>query len=243
LVDQVGPENIKLNTLVTSIRDIEDHIEITDDKENIFRARHVIITIPPYLIIKQGIKFNPILPNQLISVMERTHTWMSDSIKFAVVYHHPFWREKGYSGTVFSQTGIATELYDHNNHEESRYALKGFLVNNAAKISREQRESMVIAQLVKLLGEDAANYLSYNEKLWFNDPNTHADSTNHIMPHQNNGHPIYERALLNGKLYLSGSETSPHFGGYMDGAVFSGKNAAAKILDKLNEALPSCINL
>jgi monoamine oxidase len=82
------------------------------------------------------------------------------------------------------------------------------------------------------LGKDAGNYLSYKEKVWANDVYTHAHYTNYIMPHQNNGHPVYDRALMNGKLYLSGSETSPHFGGYMDGAVCSGKNVAAKILNK-----------
>jgi monoamine oxidase len=160
---------------------------------------------------------------------------MSDSIKFALVYQKPFWREKGFSGTVFSQTGIATELYDHTNVEESRFALKGFLANNAVKFSKEQRQAMVVAQMVKLFGKDAAGYLSYNEKVWTNDFNTHADYTQYIMPHQNNGHPIYANALMNNKLHLSGSETSPYFGGYMDGAVYSGKTVAEKILHKHRE--------
>jgi monoamine oxidase len=37
---------------------------------------------------------------------------------------------------------------------------------------------------------------------------------------------------MNNKLYLSGSETSPIFGGYMDGAVNSGKTVAEKIIQK-----------
>jgi monoamine oxidase len=53
------------------------------------------------------------------------------------------------------------------------------------------------------------------------------------MPHQNNGHPIYADAIMNNKLHLSGSETSPYFSGYMDGAVYSGKTVAEKIIHKL----------
>lgn len=32
--------------------------------------------------------------------------------KIPVVYDHPFWQKKGFSGTIFSQTSIAFELYD-----------------------------------------------------------------------------------------------------------------------------------
>jgi monoamine oxidase len=233
LIDKVRLHNIQLNTSVRSIKEVADYIEVRDDKENLVNARNVIITIPPYLITRQSIQISPSIENGLLTVMHKTHTWMSDSIKFALVYKSPFWREKGLSGTLISQTGIATEVYDHTNFEESRYALKGFLVNNAVNLSSEQRQAMVVAQMVKFFGKDAAGYLSYNEKVWANDINTHADYAEYIMPHQNNGHPIYADALMNNKLYLSGSETSPYFSGYMDGAVYSGKTVAEKIIHKL----------
>jgi monoamine oxidase len=41
----------------------------------------------------------------------KTHTWMGDSIKFAVEYASPFWRENNYSGTLFSQASIIQEMY------------------------------------------------------------------------------------------------------------------------------------
>jgi monoamine oxidase len=82
------------------------------------------------------------------------------------------------------------------------------------------------------LGEDTCAYLSYAEKLWANEPLTHAAYRQVVFPHQNSGHPLYEQPLMNGKLYISGSETSPHHGGYMDGAVYSGWRAATQILNK-----------
>lgn len=82
------------------------------------------------------------------------------------------------------------------------------------------------------VGREAANYLSYTDKLWRNDPYTFATYQRPIMPHQHNGHPLYKQALMNGKLFLAGTETSPHFGGYMEGAFYSGLTAAKSILSR-----------
>jgi monoamine oxidase len=40
---------------------------------------------------------------------------------------------------------------------------------------------------------------------------------------------------MNGKLYLAGAETSPYFGGYMDGAVYSALRAAKNIIQCINK--------
>jgi monoamine oxidase len=119
--------------------------------------------------------------------------------------------------------------------EETRFALKGFLSPDAVSLSKEQRERLVVAQIKKLLGEEGGAYLFYAENLWANEPLTHAAYKQSVLPHQNNGHPLYKQSLMNGKLYLSGSETSPHFGGYMEGAVYAGWHAAAHILNKQME--------
>jgi monoamine oxidase len=39
------------------------------------------------------------------------------------------------------------------------------------------------------------------------------------MGHENNGHRDYKRPLLNGKLYISGSETASANPGYMEAVV------------------------
>jgi monoamine oxidase len=43
------------------------------------------------------------------------------------------------------------------------------------------------------------------------------------MGHENNGHRDYKRPLLNGKLYISGSETASANPGYMEGGSCSQK--------------------
>ncbi|HZH63754.1 MAG TPA: FAD-dependent oxidoreductase [Flavisolibacter sp.] len=209
----------------------QDSIQLTDRNNKTFVAKQVVVTIPPNILAQQ-IEFHPDLPANLFSVMEQTHTWMSDATKFALIYHRPFWRDSGLAGTVMSQLGIATEVYDHTNVEETRFALKGFFSSEAALLLKEQGEEKVVAQIKKLLGEEAGAYLSYIELLWANEPQTHAAYKQAVFPHQNSGHPLYQQTFMNGKLYFSGSETSPYYGGYMDGAVYSGLCAAAHILNK-----------
>jgi len=235
LVGKIGKEKIVLNTPIAQVSEHPGHIEITSRQGQKYCGQHLIITIPPFLTISQKIAFNPVLPRELVYIMANTHTWMGDSIKFAVEYETPFWRTQGYSGTAFSPAGIAPEMYDHSNFEEIRFALKGFLSADASKLNQAERASLVIKQLTRLFGKAASYYLSYTEKVWQQDIYTYADYGKYVMPHQHNGHLLFSQPLMGNKLYLAGTETSPTFGGYMDGAVYSGLTAAKKVHSKLKE--------
>lgn len=234
LVNTIGSDQIMLGTPVAKVTEHPDHIAITTSQGERFAGQNLIITVPPFLIVSQKIAFNPALPGELVHIMANTHTWMGDAIKFAVEYETPFWRQQGYSGTVFSQSGISPEMYDHSNFEETHFALTGFLSADASTLAKKERESAVMEQLTRLLGKEAASYLSYTEKVWPQEVYTYADYGRYLMPHQHNGHPLYARPLMHGKLYLAGTETSPNFGGYMDGAVYSGLAAAKRILCQMN---------
>lgn len=232
LTAYIGQDRISLNSPIVEVKEKQEHIEVMTLKEEKFSCRRLILTLPPYLIRAQKINFVPELPVALSNLMENTHTWMGEALKFALEYRSPFWREKGYSGTVMSQSGIASEVYDHCNYEVTHFALKGFLSVDAAALSEKEREALVVEQLRKFLGTEAGGYLSYTEKVWKNDPYTYANYGKIMMPHQNNGHLLYQQTLMNGKLFLAGTETSSHFGGYMEGAVYSGLTAAKSILSK-----------
>lgn len=234
LVKQLGREQLLLGAPITKIAEKEDHLEITSSSGEQFTCNRLITTIPPYLMRAQKIVFTPALPPDLALILDQTHTWMGEALKFAVEYKDPFWRKQGYAGLVFSHVGIAREVHDHCNVEESLYALKGFLSAEALALSRKEREAKVIAQLSRLLGKEAAKYLSYTEKLWQQEAFTFEEYKEYLMPHQNNGHPLYSRPLMNDKLFLAGTETSPHFGGYLEGAVYSGLATARAVLNQID---------
>ena len=228
LVGRIGEENIRLDTPVTEIREEPDGLQLVAGGGSVYRCRYAVAALPPRLLLKT-IKFLPAIPKGIAQVMAQTHTWMSESVKFAVEYEKPFWREHGFAGTAYSQAGPATEIYDHTNFDETAFALKGFLSPGTAQLKENDRREMVLRQLVKLFGLEAANFLSYNDWAWANEPYTHFPYDSYILPHQNSGHPAFAQPLMNGKLFLSGTETSPEFGGYMDGAVLSGLLAADRV--------------
>ncbi|GAB3196963.1 monoamine oxidase [Pontibacter aydingkolensis] len=233
LAHQIGQDQIVLGSPIAEVTEHRDYIEVITGKGNRFVCRNLLITIPPFLILSQNISFDPPLPGEVLSVMASTHTWMGDAIKFAVEYEAPFWRKEGYSGTVFSHSGIATEMYDHCDSEGTHYALMGFLTTAASSLSKGEREARLIGQLTRLLGQEAANYLSYTERVWAKEYYTFADYGKFVMPHQNNGHPLYSKPLMDGKLRLCGTETSPQHGGYMNGAVSSGLVVAQLTINKV----------
>lgn len=185
-----------------------------------FKADILISTLPPFLL-SQSIKFEPNLPANLLDIAENTHTWMGESIKIGLTYEQPFWRKEDSSGTIFSNVGPIPEMYDHSNHEDSLYALKGFLNGAYSATTKEQRIETVLNQLEKYYGSHARNYLTYEEVIWRDEPFTFSEYKSDLLPHQNNGDSIFTNQPYSSNFFTAGSETSPTFPGYMEGAVHS----------------------
>ena len=151
LIDKIGVQNIKTDTKITAINEVENHLELTDSTGVTYKADKVISTLPPHLLIST-IKFEPNFPESIQRLAKKTHTWMGESIKFAVEYASPFWRDKNYSGTVYSQVSIVQEMYDHSTADNKGFALKGFLNGGVHTLSKKERQEKVIQQLTKLFG-------------------------------------------------------------------------------------------
>lgn len=233
LENAIGNENIIFNTHITEIIDQRNSICINDNLQNDFVCKQVIVAMPPK-VISNTIKFTPPLPDALINTMQQTQTWMSGSTKFSVEYKKAFWKEGGFSGSVYSQSGLATEIYDHTNFEETKFAIKGFLNGSAIHYTFDERRAKVITQLTQYFGDEAKNYISYNDKIW-NDKYIQPTVDNFLRPHFNNGHSLYGKSYMNDKLFFTGTETSLEFGGYMEGAVIAAKSAAERVSNMIEK--------
>jgi len=161
--------------------------------------------------------------------MKNTHTWMSNSIKVGLTFTKPFWREKGFSGTVISQISPVVELYDHSNSSETKFGLMGFVNERMRDESPENRKEQILIYLEKHLGKEVRNYSNYLEKDWSQDEYTATKNLRPVYMHPQYGNPLLKEYYMNGKLLFSGTETSSQYGGYMEGAVISGIHAAEKI--------------
>ncbi|SEM01263.1 monoamine oxidase [Aquimarina amphilecti] len=228
LAEFLDSKDLILNEKIEHIDYIDNGFKI-QSSENLYQAEKVVSTIPPALLVN-SIKLHPALPTTVVKIASKTHTWMGDSIKFGVSYNKPFWKNKNYSGTVFSNVGPITELYDHSNSENTCFALKGFLQSGMNSYTNEQRKSKVFSQLHKLFGDDALAYLSYEELVWKHESYTTLPSEEFIFPHQNNGHKIYQQGYYDNRFFIGGTETASQQGGYMEGAVLSAQSIYQKLL-------------
>ncbi len=221
LANSLESNELILNKKIVSISyNKQNQFTVRSDNHEEFESKYVISTLPPFLLIN-SIQFDPQLPESVNAIASKTHTWMEDSIKFGISYQNPFWKEMNYSGTIFSNVGPITELYDHSSYENDKYALKGFLQSGLYLLPKEKRKEKVLFQLEKLFGKVAKNYLAYEELLWTNEIYTSYPKEQYILPHQNNGHQIYQNGFFDDHFYIAGTETSPLYGGYMEGAVLS----------------------
>ena len=230
LADQLDKNKIHFNEEVISIEEKEEQLEIKTST-NIFHSDLLVSTLPPYLFCSR-IRTSPSLLESFLAVAKCTHTWMGESIKVALTYESPFWREGNKSGTIFSNVGPIPEMYDHSNVEDTSFALKGFFNGNYFAVSREERLALVMKQLKKYYGDIVETYLTYEELVWRNEPYTFAPYKEHILPHQNNGHKIFQKPLFNGRLYVAGSETADAFPGYMEGAIRSANFIVQELISK-----------
>lgn len=225
LADRLGQEQIHLSQAVKSIRKTDAKLEIHTETD-LFNADFVISTLPPKLLVDR-IHFSPTLPDKLTDISSQTHTWMAESIKVALTFEEPFWRSPDSSGTIFSNVGPVNEMYDHS--DNNWYALKGFMNSAYQTVSRERRKELVVEQLRRFYGDKADGFLSYRECVWGNEPFTFSPYKHPVLPHQNNGHSIFQQSFLDNRLLLSGSETATEYPGYMDGAVESAYRAVRQL--------------
>ena len=88
---------------------------------------------------------------------------------------------------------------------------------------------MVLRQLRKYYGNKINDFLTYEETVWRNEPFTFSSYDTHVLPHQNNGHAVFQQPYLNGQLFIAGAESAQRHPGYMDGAVASAMHVAERI--------------
>lgn len=229
LVEHVGISAIKLQSKVSAITITEDEVEVVTNQEETYHAGKVALCLPPQLVGSQ-ITFAPSLPDSVSALLPTVHTWMEGSIKFVLEYAEAFWRQKRYSGMLYSHVGIISEMYDHTTIEEDKFGFTGFLNGGAAAYSQEERRIFVLKQLASLIGPEAKNPLSYSDKLW-NDEFVSNGGSSSLVPHQNNGHLIFHESYFNERLFFSGTETSSEFPGYMEGAIIAANNTFGQIIN------------
>ncbi|NEV94211.1 FAD-dependent oxidoreductase [Psychroflexus sp. YR1-1] len=221
---------IHYNEVVKSVK-FDQGFEIrTVDRE--FKADYLVMSIPPQLIT-DSIRFEPGLSEFSNALLSKTHTWMSDSIKFSVAFDSAFWKKDGFIGTLMSPQQIIQEMYDHSDVSKAQHALVGFLNSNYSKLKEAERKQRVLKQLATVFLSDDVQTQAYADINWREEKFTIHEKAVLLVPHQNNGNPGLREGFFNNRLFFSASETAAQTPGYMDGAVHRGLEVGEWLLKNL----------
>lgn len=197
-------------------------------------AQNVVLAIPPR-VIAQDVQMTPYWPERLLQQMRQTPTWMAGQAKFAAFYPTAFWREAGWSGMAMSQRGPMVEIHDASDARGQSAALFGFFGTSPtyrAGIGQRELARQAIAQLVRIFGDQAAAPLWHGVQDWATEPETAS-----VLDQQTlHDHPQYGSTIAPTewahRLWLAGTEHSPGFGGYLEGALESAEEAIRGLLGR-----------
>lgn len=180
------------------------------------------------------IAFSPSLPDDVVTVAAATPTWMADTVKAVARFPRAFWRAHGLAGSAVSHVGPFVEFHDHCGPEDDQAALFGFApAAGLAGLSDADVADRFVHQIVRLWGSEGATAAQVLVCDWSRERFVAGgDSLGQVRY----GHPLLSVAYLDGRVLFASTETSPAFGGHVEGAVRGGRRAADQLLDRWRQA-------
>lgn len=193
-----------------------------------FRAARAIVTVP--LPLTTRIFYEPALPSQRDALAQRSP--MGSVIKYWVAYREPFWRKRGLNGDVTSDRPPTDGFYDASPPDASVGLLVGFIeAGPALALSgrpMEERRKLIVARIADLLGPEGTDAIDYVDNDWPAEPWTRGCyGANMGIGVLTTLGPVLREPF--GRIHWAGTETSPVWSGYIEGAIRSGERAAAEV--------------
>jgi monoamine oxidase len=223
MAEELG-DRIRLSAPVRSIRTESDGVVVDE-----VRARRVIVAVPPALAGR--IEYDPPLPAPRDQLTQRMP--MGSVIKTMSIYDEPFWRDNGLSGSAVSLPGPAQVIFDNTPPNGSPGVVLGFLEARHARalgqVSEAERREAVVGGLARIFGPKAAKPSGYVEKNWSAEPYSRGCYAGVLGPGAWTSYGTWLREPID-RIHWAGTETATRWMGYFDGAVQSGKRAAAEVM-------------
>jgi monoamine oxidase len=197
-----------------------------------FEGRQIVVTTPPHLAGR--IEYEPALPPWREQFTQRAP--MGSVIKTQVIYDEPFWRTDGLCGQATGDGHGSRVVFDNSPPDGSPGIWLAFLEGDEARtLGREPlavRRQAVIDSLVRYFGPRAARPEDYLELDWQQERWTGGCYGTLFGANvwTRYGHAVREPV---GPVHWAGTETSPEWAGYMEGAIRSGERVAADVRARL----------
>ncbi len=193
-----------------------------------FRARRAIVTVP--LPLSARIAYEPSLPPQRDALAQRSP--MGSVIKYWVAYEKPFWRRHRWSGEATSDRPPTSGFYDASPPDAGVGLLVGFIEADSALAltgkPTEERRRLVVERIADLFGPEGAGATGYVDADWPAEAWTRGCYGAFMGPGTLTALGPFLRAPFR-RVHWAGTETSPVWSGYVEGAIRSGERAAAEV--------------
>jgi monoamine oxidase len=161
---------------------------------------------------------------------------MGSVVKVNAIYRKPFWRALGLNGQAISDTGPIRITYDNSPPDGHPGVLVGFMEGDDSRafygVPAARRRRAALACLARYFGQEALHPTGYVDMAWATEEFTRGAYGSFNPPGVLTAlrDPLSEPV---GPLHYASSDASPEWPGYMDGAIRSGRRAAAEVLASL----------
>lgn len=231
-------DSVKLKHPVASIERPESGGVIVKTRDGqSFNGTAVILALPPMLY--PSMSFNPPLP--LNNRLTGTRSFLGYYAKCVLVYARPWWVENGYTGMTAIDGGwltISADSSDGSFSDKSlapkQYSLTCFITDRNGdkwtQLPEDERHKVVKREIGAAfeMPKEAEDTVAVYEEQWLEEWTGGAPigfyppgQFFHVNPH---GADPADR------MFFAGTEHSPKWKGYMEGAVVSGETAAELVV-------------
>lgn len=225
-------ERVVLGTPVRGIRQTSEGVTVDTRGGASYDGAYAVVTLPPTLAGR--LEYDPPIPSWRDQLTQRLPA--GSVFKLYLVYDRPFWRERGLNGQAASDQGPVKVTFDNTPPGYDRGVIMGFIEagdgREWARRTPDERRQAFIDCLIRYFGEEARHPVEYLERDWMAEEFSRGCYGAHLTP---GVWTAYGPALTEpvGRIHWAGTECSPVWNGYMEGAVRSGEATAATVLELL----------
>ncbi|HEX5058888.1 MAG TPA: NAD(P)/FAD-dependent oxidoreductase [Kofleriaceae bacterium] len=213
-------DRVQLGEPVTAIEQDEDGVTVRARES--YRAKRVVLAIPPPLVKKLAVDLPPGARAYVNAAFS------GRVVKCFAAYAKPAWRDRGYSGESYHPRGAVRATVEIAGEPP---VLLAFVVGTeAARWSTREPEDRKREALAAFAPFSADPPLDYLEVDWGSDPWS-AGCVPALPPRALSAGARWREC--HGRLHIAGTESAAQWPGYMEGAIDAGERAATEVLAAL----------
>ena len=236
MADQLSlhsPGSVLLEAPVQEVIHDSQGVVVRTEGDFTIRASAVVVAVPPQQ--RLAIQFQPSLPAAHAALVQRSP--MGVMTKILAIYDQPFWRHQGLNGLGIGNLQVLELTADSGPPEGTPGILAGFASGERAlrlgALDPDQQREAILRDLKILWGPQACEPMELVVKPWTAEPWIGGAFTSFPMPGCWTSHASVAAGEQGGpgpcdwgRVLWAGTEASPRWPGYFEGALEAGERAA-----------------